>query len=249
MKKSTIIVLMICVALLIAIDVKVILNLNMVKNNLEEEVDLLQSQINDLKNGETQKTEEEEDEVETESGDETVFVVPEGEISKDKFKVCSNYDTVYYENDGEEEYDFAKYMGIEVTIENGKAYLIIDGTNENAQALTDGEQVTSVKDKEITGFSAKPVSVYGGEFGQDIVGLTMLFLMDDGTVEYIQVADMLTDESYVSQGTIEGLTNAKQFAILSVGDTEGGGYITTIAIDKDGYYYDLSQMIYDTETE
>lgn len=237
MKKVFVGVIMFCIVLLIGLDIKIMRNMEEMKSNAKEERDLLQSQIDDLnqekKENQTIKGEKEEKTAKVEK-------VPVGEVSKDKFKVCNDGDTMYYTK--EEEQKIEKI--VDVKIENKKVYLTIDPENEAVKSIIGREkQIKSVEDEEITGFSGVPEEVYFADFGQDIGEQKILILMEDDSVEYIDITDMLENQEYKSDGKIKGLENIQQFDLLSVSDTEGGGYVTTIAIDKDGYYYDINELL------
>lgn len=242
MKKFFSVMIMICIILLIGLNVKIMFHLNEMNHKFEEKTDVLQSEIKDLKEQPVNETENNET-VTKEPTNIEIEEIPIGKVSKEKFKVCVDSDTCYYEKDEPMEFDD---LGVKIEISNNKAYLTIDTQNENLSTMidkTDFEKLKNVKNQEITGFSAKPTQVYYGEFGQDIIGRVVLFLMADGTVEYIKLMNMLENQTYKSAGKIQNLSDVKQFDVLSVSDTEGGGYVTTIAIDKDGYYYDLNELL------
>ncbi len=233
---------MICIILLIGLNVKIMFHLNEMNHKFEEKTDVLQSEIKDLKEQPVNETVNDET-VTKEPANVEIEEIPIGKVSKEKFKVCEDSDRFYYEKYEPMEFDD---LGVKIEISNNKAYLTIDTQNENLSTMidkTDFEKLKNVKNQEITGFSAKPTQVYYGEFGQDVIGRVVLFLMADGTVEYIEQMDMLENQTYKSAGKIKNLSDVKQFDVLSVSDTEGGGIVTTIAIDKDGYYYDLSELL------
>lgn len=242
MKKFFSVMIMICIILLIGLNVKIMIHLNEMNHKFEEKTDVLQSEIKDLKEQPVNETENNET-VTKEPTNIEIEEIPIGKVSKEKFKVCEDSDRFYYEKYEPMEFDD---LGVQIEISNNKAYLTIDTQNENLSTMidkTDFEKLKNVKNQEITGFSAKPTQVYYGEFGQDVIGRVVLFLMADGTVEYIEQMDMLENQTYKSAGKIQNLSDVKQFDVLSVSDTEGGGYVTTIAIDKDGYYYDLNELL------
>lgn len=168
--------------------------------------------------------------------------ISEGKIDSKKFKVASKKGVVY-SKDTPKEY---ATLGVSVKIDDGKAYVTVDAKNETLKAFSDKvnlNKVKSVTNKELTVFSAKPVEVFRGQFMHEVINEVFFFLMDDGTVEYIKTVDLLNNSSYKSQGKITGLSNVEKFDILSVNMVDGGGYETTVAIDKDGYYYDLNEML------
>lgn len=195
------------------------------QNKVEELENKIEQVKNTLAEAETKEVEE----------------IPAGKVDKKKFKVAAKGGFEYTKYAPEEK----PQLGVVVEIDNGKAYVTVDSKNEMLQSfggIVDLKNVKDVTDREITGFSAKPVEVFYGQFGHEVIDEVILFLMNDGTVEYINTADLLNNSDYKSQGKKENLSNVVKFDILSAWEEEGGGYVTTIAIDKDGYYYDLNEM-------
>ena len=241
MKNFFNVIIIVCMILLIILYVKIISDIHILKSN-SQEVELLQSQINDLKNikkTESQNVIDDEDKEE----ESLINEIPIGKVSKDKFKVCNEDENIYYTKEDEFDEEELKIEGLDVKIDSGKVYVTIDGDNETLQSISENSNLKSVEDEEITGLSSEPSEIYYGLFGQDITDEVVLFLMEDGTVEYIKVADMLKTQTYRSEGQIEELSDVKKFDYLAVSDVEGGGYETTIAIDKNGYYYDLNELL------
>ena len=240
MKKVLIGILVVCIVALLIVTGK-LYNSSNEKNtsiaNQEAKIQQLENKVVELENEITQK-----DVIENEENDVELEQIPIGKVSKDNFKVFVDMDTCYYEKEAEvRDYDTM----VKVNISNKKAYITIDSENETLKSILESENIKNVNDienKEITGFLSEPVEVYFGQFGQDITGEKILFLMKDGSVEYINVVDMLKTQNYKSAGKIKNLSDVKQFDVLTVFDTEGGGYTTTIAIDKNGYYYDLNEL-------
>lgn len=96
----------------------------------------------------------------------------------------------------------------------------------------------------------KPIKdIFYGGVGQDVSGDIILFLMDDGTVEYIPVYQALSTsgiDGLVSYGTLQGVENVIKFytAYAMVGLT--GNYSTTLIQTEDGMLYDLGPIINST---
>lgn len=244
MKKVLLVIIIICIILLIGLDVKIMWSIDEIKSNAEESGDLFQSQIDDL-NKEKAKNEkvQEDEEDKTE-----IAEIPVGEVSKDKFKVCNEEESVSYEKEDviQKYEELAKFE-----IENKKAYISIDAGNEIVQSIFEEVNedsdytLKSVNKVEITGFSAIPESVYIGNFGQDVSDQVAFFVMDDGTVEFLDLREALKNSpNYKSSGKLKDVSDIKKFDVLNVSDTEGGGYVTTVAIDQDGFYYDLNEILY-----
>ena len=133
-------------------------------------------------------------------------------------------------------------IGVKVTIEEGKAYVTTEFDKEDwiSQMYSDAKEV---ENQEIKGFSGKPVLCFMAVAGQDINPPTLCFLMDDGTVEYVNSKDMLTSEKYEVEGKLGNLKDIVSFEYVSVSDPEGGGYVSTVAIDEEGYSYDIFEIV------
>lgn len=157
-------------------------------------------------------------------------------------------DSIY----GDVRYDSIE--GITIILEDdGKATVTVMPDNEVYKMLYPDTEV-DIQNQELTGFDGKIASVYFANFGDDIEPCKILFLMEDGSVEYIDSEKMIKskDQKYVSEGKIEGLENIVHFENVAVAfeDENGereGGTLTVVAVDKDGYSYDLDQLINNRE--
>lgn len=129
-------------------------------------------------------------------------------------------------------------------IEDGKVY-IGTGMGMNDEALyrwveTDQVKIKNQQSQEIAGFNKKVVDVHFANLSQNDIATHVLFLMEDGTVEYSSINNIIINAT--SQGKLEGLEN-----IIKVQDVEvyydDGGHCSTILIDKDNNYYDIAKYI------
>ena len=100
---------------------------------------------------------------------------------------------------------------------------------------------------EVTGFSKKVIDVEMGCIGQDITSAIFVFLMEDGTVEYSDVKNMITKVN--TQGKIEGLKDIIRIQNVDVWAPEDSGHVSMIAIDKDNVCYDISDYINNEEDD
>lgn len=135
--------------------------------------------------------------------------------------------------------------GLKIEIKNGKAYLTNDINSKDYKFMFSEINNKSIKNKEITGFEAKIKEVYFAYMGNGDMAPFILFLMEDGSVEYINSRIMLKNEKYESEGKIEEISNIVKFETLNATDVDEngekmGGFITVVAIDEEGYSYDLS---------
>lgn len=111
---------------------------------------------------------------------------------------------------------------------------------------------TGTKEYEVTGFTKDVKSAFNGIAGQDVTGEFFFFLMEDGTVEYVNVFKTsettgTTSVNFSSKNTFktEGSISSKVkdivgFRNTQVQEDEGSGYATTIAVKEDGSFYNLS---------
>ena len=94
----------------------------------------------------------------------------------------------------------------------------------------------------------KIVDIYVDGFGQSIGYETILFLMEDGTVEYIPFYYACKNDNFQSF-KLDGVDNIIRFLSVNVHpNTEGGGSGHSILAQKqDGSFYDISSMLKDTQ--
>lgn len=93
-------------------------------------------------------------------------------------------------------------------------------------------------------FDKKVVDVFFGGLGQSSVGDTILFLMEDGTVQYIPVKKAMSvdHENLKTFGILEGVSDVVKFYQANSVMEMGSG-ITILAQRSDGTIYDLSSIL------
>lgn len=122
----------------------------------------------------------------------------------------------------------------------------------------------SIVNYPIKGFSKKIVSTFIGELGQDATGITLFFIMDDGTVEFTPLFikkvdgqnnsyydlnlkidyssdDKIIDSYFYSSGMISDVKNVVK--LYNVDASNGFDWRTTIGAKNDGSFYDLGSII------
>lgn len=162
------------------------------------------------------------------------------EITFNSTKMKSSGVAIYEEDDRPR-----SNSGLEIKIREGKPYLTTNVEDEQYK-FHYSEVTTPLTDKEITGFSEDVKDVFYAYMGNGDMSAIILFLMTDGTVEYVDSFKMLKGQRFESFGKIEELSNIVKFVNLTATDVSEtgellGGYVTVAAIDKDGYSFDLSQ--------
>lgn len=142
--------------------------------------------------------------------------IPVGKVSLDNFKASYACDDVTYEKESDMEINVDDF-GINVELKDNKAFLTIDTKAKKFSNWgLNSKDYKDIQNKELEGFSANPEKIYFGGNGQDISGTNMFFIMDDQTVEYINIDYMLHNKKYESQGKIKGLSNIVGFDFVSV---------------------------------
>lgn len=102
---------------------------------------------------------------------------------------------------------------------------------------------TEKTDRELAkiSFEQPVVDIAIGETGQNVSGDVLLFLLADGTVEYLPVVKALTNNDFRSYGQLAGVTDVVKFyrvdAVSDTGDWQG--YASTLAQRDDGSIVDL----------
>lgn len=163
-----------------------------------------------------------------------------------------DFDTNKIVNSTADSYELQNY--------NGTIDVILDETREiatlsfNRKTLSDtyslnwdttGVVEGTVEEKTIT-FTQGVKDVFVGGIGQDISGDVILFLMDDGTVEYIPVYKALSSngiDGLISYGTLNDLKDVVKFYSVGAIRNPVGSSVTILAQTKDGTLYDLNPII------
>ena len=137
--------------------------------------------------------------------------------------------------------------GFDVILEDSKVYFKLTNKEKiKSYSITDST-INRVENKkeEITGFNGKVKKVYFYQVGQAIMpdSLAILFLMEDGKIEYISYVDALQTNDLRSRGEIAGIYNISDIYSASarewVDKTGGPGWESCIAKDSSNNYYSL----------
>ena len=231
MKKNVFLVILI-ITTLVASGLAVYFKITSLDNEkkLQEKIDELS-----LKKDELPK----EDNKEIEIQEKVVYTVPE--INEEK---CINKKaSSLYELQIKDSFFYGEGM-IYVDSSKKSIHLNLDIDNINHDfGLNLDEEKRNIT---INNFSGNISDVITGCLGQDDVGDVSLFLMEDGTVEYMPVYNALKDNNIKSYGKIEGISDIVRIENASVRYSDGpGGNLTSLAIKSDGSFYDLEEYLYD----
>ncbi len=165
-----------------------------------------------------------------------------------------DFDTSKIVNSTADSYELQNYNGtINVRLDNTRKIATLSfnrktlsdtyGLNWDTTGVVEG----TVEDKTIT-FTQGIKDVYVGGIGQDMSGDIILFLMDDGTVEYIPVYKALSTggvDGLTSYGTLQDLKDVVKFYSVMAIRNPVGSSVTILAQTKDGTLYDLAPIIND----
>ena len=130
---------------------------------------------------------------------------------------------------------------------------VTESYDENEPVASEDSIINNMKRKLgkteiIKGFSNKIDEVEIGTLGQDYMSSVILFLMEDGTVEYISLMDLLQTNNLASRGKLPQLKNIVKLQSIDV-STEEAGWMTMIAIDNEGNFYDISNIMQDANID
>lgn len=161
--------------------------------------------------------------------------------------------------------DTGEKVGLTITAYNNKTVTLTTDMDVFCQYTSSTCAKGVVESTEITNFTKNVVSGFVGGEGQDQMGTTLFYLMEDGTIEYTKLFVVKTDSQgnsyyvtnnvqdkdsngkitgthYESQGAIKGVKDVVK--IYTVQATTGmSGYMTTIGMTRNGSFYDLGYAI------
>lgn len=108
---------------------------------------------------------------------------------------------------------------------------------------------------QIIGFNKEIKDVFVGNFSQAVGSEALLYLMNDGTVEYTTLfekgnlnyaydysSEGIIGKHFVSKGAVPGVTNVVTF--YNVTAASQTGWYTSIGATADGSFYDLGNIIF-----
>lgn len=97
----------------------------------------------------------------------------------------------------------------------------------------------------INNFSGKVVDMLEGGIGQDATGTLAIFLLEDGTIEYIPLYEALKNQNIKSYGKVAGVEDIIKLysSTAAPKDSPVGAYVTILAQKSDGTFYNLQDKI------
>ena len=211
---------------------------------LSQKIDTLNTEVTNIKNSTANAVDVAETNTNTtntksesgKNGDKNEKEKVKVKFDPDKVKVGE--ENVIYEVMDEDDVSLDE-LGMTVNIEDGKVYVSVKFVSDYTGEIYGIDE--EVEREEITGFNGVPVMCFMAETGQDITAPRLCFLMEDGTVEYVDSAKMLKSKKYVSEGRLGDLKDIVAFEYVGVADADmpETGHVSSVAIDKSGYAYDI----------
>ena len=137
--------------------------------------------------------------------------------------------------------------GINVEVKDGKVFVSTDIEDEGYKLLFSNLELDEINNQEITGFDGSVKETFLAYMGNGDMAPVILFLMEDGTVEYLDSKEMFENETYKSSGKLGDLENIVKFTNITITDLDENGEdlagaIGVVAIDKNGISYDISNV-------
>ena len=137
----------------------------------------------------------------------------------------------------------AETLGVSAILQDDNSVLFTLGKLERDMSF-DVEQYTAGYTPKIEFGDRKIQNVYCLGAGQSGYGNCVLFLMEDGTVEYMPLAYAIKNNDFRSYGKLEGVENVVDIvtAYIAGGMGAGSGH-TALVIQEDGTAYDIGEQL------
>ena len=179
------------------------------------------------------------------------------EIKELNLEKSLNTSNINYNNASDQEGNY----GLKLKVNNNKTATLTIDWKIFGKITTSGSS-GEVKNYLVNGFTKNIKSTFIGDLGQHYSGITLFFIMEDNTVEYVKVFKKVenTDGSiyynlnakidsngnsgeFTSQGTIKGVNNVIKLYNADTSSKNAAGYRTVLGATKDGSFYDLGSAI------
>lgn len=176
---------------------------------------------------------------------------------------CLNSSSGTYQNSSDVEGNYGLSMSIN---QDQKSITLSIDWSKFGPLSNASSYASTVENYQITGFSKSISSVFVGDYGQDSTGITLFYVMSDGTVEYTPIFALkqdsqgnsyyemnytydyssdgrVTGQHFATKGIINGVTDVIKLYTADYSIPNGSGLRTTIGARKDGSFYDLGKLI------
>ena len=153
-------------------------------------------------------------------------------------------------NSGISGYNIVKrdVFGLYLSIREGKVYFTSEFEKEKWVEYEVAKDKNDVKvsknfETEITGFDKKIIDAQISCNGHRISDCYIVFLMEDGTLEYSSIKNVVTN--LTTEGRVNIVSNIQRIYNCNVRWTDGGGKSSVIALDHENNMYDIGYILYD----
>lgn len=150
-----------------------------------------------------------------------------------------------YLGDGRETSDYqlgTSYYGVSVAQGETRRNFTTSLNYGNNQYGLSGSGNYESKPSDNLEFGSDVRAVVAGGVGQGIGGEVILFLLQDGSVEYLPVRRCMSAGKVWTE-KVSGVKDIVSISGASVSEDEGGGYATIILEQSSGGFYDLSDYV------
>lgn len=137
---------------------------------------------------------------------------------------------------------YRDFFGIDITIfKNGKVEFSTEYDNSQFVKYEIVEKESDVKIKkhfasEITGFDKKVIDVEIGCYGQTLPFVYVVFLMEDGTLEYATIENLVKNSAV--EGRVENVNNIQRLQRCATWGT------AVMALDSNNNLYDIGYILH-----
>ena len=138
----------------------------------------------------------------------------------------------------------ASILGIYITRNDDKKSVTITVNPNDLKQYYNLEWNDDYSSATATNFQNEIEEIYVGSLSGQAVGEEVaLFLMKDGTVEYIPLYRALKNVDIRSYGKVSGVSDIVSISSIDVVNSEGYGYRSMAAIKSDGSFYDIRNIL------
>ena len=142
----------------------------------------------------------------------------------------------------------ASALGVSAVLTNNNTVRLTFTKLEGTTSFPNAEQYYNTYNIEINFTDKKVQNIYSMGAGQSASANCLLFLMEDGTVEYMPLAYAIANNDFRSYGKIEGIEDIVDMVSASISGP-GSGYATVLVIQEDGTAYDIGEQLFNINNQ
>ena len=224
------------------------------ENTSKKEIKELEAKVGNVSSTEEQNKEEKTDNVEIKENEKIVEKTVEKTVEKAVFpKLDVNKWLNKGANDGAVKEDVSsEFASINCSLNEDKKSAMISCEPSDIKKMYNIDKGSTYLNINITGFSGEILDILLDSIGHQAVGgEVILFLMSDGTVEYVPLEKALKNggNNIKSYGKVQGVSDIVRLSTVRIaniynGETVGG-HANPVAIKADGSFYDVGNILHD----